>query len=84
MGFREHAAWLNAAFCDKTKKTWKLSQQDYLRTFSVEDLSWCKALQTIEESSRNVFPFAYEELLRNPDALIGDLCQFLGKASREI
>jgi hypothetical protein len=56
-----------------------VSQQAYVATFSLEDLSWCQALRTIEGSSLAVFPFLYEELLLQPHVLIDDLCNFIGK-----
>lgn len=80
IGFRQHRSWLEAAYCNKAKKTWGMSRPAYLETFSPEDLSWCKALRTIEGSFKSVFPFLYEELVRTPHSLIADLCGFLGKA----
>ena len=42
VGFREHSSWLEAAYCNKAKKTWGMSRQAYLRTFSNGELSWCQ------------------------------------------
>jgi hypothetical protein len=80
IGFREHVSWLHAAYSNKAKKTWGMSPKNYVRDFSLDDLSWSTKLRTIKQSSRAVFPFLYEELLWNPHALIDDLCKFLGKA----
>jgi hypothetical protein len=79
IGFREHASWLQAAYSNKAKKTWRMSPRDYVRGFSLEDLSWRTKLRTIEQSSAAVFPFLYEELLRDPRVLVDDLCKFLEK-----
>jgi len=77
IGFREQRSWLHAAYCNKAKKTRGVSQQAYVATFSLEDLSWCQTLRTIERSSPGVFPFLYEELLLQPHVLIEDLCSFI-------
>ena len=79
IGFRQHASWLHSAYSNKAKKTWAMSPKNYVRSFSLDDLSWCTKLRTIEQSSAAVFPFLYEELLWHPPALINDLCKFLGK-----
>jgi hypothetical protein len=77
IGFREHGSWLSAAYAQKAKKQGvKLKQ--YVATFSREDLSWCRSLDLIEEGGRSVFPFLHEELSCAPEALIDDLCRFLG------
>jgi hypothetical protein len=77
IGFREHRSWLRAAFSQKAKK-WGGNPESYVKTLSLEDLTWCRTLSTIEASCASVFPFLYEELSRDPDALIDDLCLFLG------
>jgi hypothetical protein len=79
IGFREHRSWLQSAHAQRAKKVWGVGRARYVRAFSLEDLSWCQKLSTIERSCPSVFPFLYEELLQNPMALIQDLCGFLGK-----
>jgi hypothetical protein len=83
VGFREHSSWLEAAYCNKAKKTWGMSREAYLGTFSHRDLSWCQTLQAIDESFESVFPFLYEELVRAPLPLIDDLCKFINKTPPE-
>ena len=73
IGFREHGSWLSAAYAQKAKKQGVLLKS-YVATFSREDLSWCRSLDLIEDGSRSVFPFLYEELSCAPEALIDDLC----------
>jgi hypothetical protein len=77
IGFREHGSWLSAAYAQKAKKQ-GVQLKSYVATFSREDLSWCRSLDLIEDGSRSVFPFLYEELSCAPEALIDDLCSFLG------
>jgi hypothetical protein len=77
IGFREHGSWLSAAFAQKAKKQ-GVQLTRYVATFSREDLSWCRSLDLIEDGHRSVFPFLYEELSYAPEALIDDLCRFLG------
>jgi len=77
VGFREHASWLGAAHAHKAKKE-GVTFERYARTFSVEDLSWCRSLDLIENVTCSVFPFFYEELASAPESLIEDLCRFLG------
>jgi hypothetical protein len=79
IGFREHQAWLQSAYAQRAKKVWGVGKARYARAFSLEDLSWCRTLQLVEQSCPTVFPFLYEELLQNPTALIEDLCAFIGK-----
>jgi hypothetical protein len=80
IGFREHGSWLQSAFAQKAKKNFGIDQESYVTAFSLDDLSWCRTLETIDESCPSVFPFLYEELLRAPEALVDDLCRFIGKA----
>jgi len=77
IGFREHESWLAAAYAQKAKKQ-GVRLEDYIATFSPDDLSWCRSLDLIEEGNRSVFPFLFEELSYAPEALIDDLCRFLG------
>ena len=77
IGFREHGSWLSAAYAQKAKKQ-SVQMKSYVATFSREDLSWCRSLDLIEDGSKSVFPFLYEELSFAPEALIDDLCSFLG------
>jgi hypothetical protein len=77
IGFREHETWLTAAYSQKAKKQ-GVQLKRYVATFSREDLSWCRSLDMIEDGHRSVFPFLYEELSCAPEALIDDLCRFLG------
>ena len=77
IGFREHGSWLSAAYAQKAKKQ-GVKLERYVATFSREDVSWCRSLDLIENGSRSVFPFLYEELSYAPEALIDDLCRFLG------
>ncbi|MGH6824191.1 hypothetical protein [Methyloceanibacter sp.] len=77
IGFREHGSWLSAAYAQKAKKQ-GVKLKRYVATFSREDLSWCRSLDLIEDGRRSVFPFLYEELSCAPEALVDDLCRFLG------
>ena len=77
VGFREHASWLGAAYAHRAKKE-GVNFARYVRTFSVDDLSWCRSLDLVEGASPSVFPFLYEELTSAPEPLIEDLCRFLG------
>jgi hypothetical protein len=77
IGFREHESWLAAAYAQKAKKQ-GVRLEDYIATFSPDDLSWCRSLDLIEEGNRSVFAFLFEELSYAPEALIDDLCRFLG------
>ena len=77
VGFRGHASWLGAAYAHKAKKE-GVNFARYVRTFSADDLSWCRSLDLIEGASLAVFPFLYEELTSAPEPLIEDLCRFLG------
>jgi hypothetical protein len=77
VGFREHASWLGAAYMHKAK-TQRLDFERYAETYSRDDLSWCGSLDIIEGTSSSIFPFLYEELVETPEALIRDLCTFLG------
>jgi len=78
IGFREHVSWLNSAYFEKTKKKAAVDPDQYLHTFAVEELLWCKLLAEIESAQVPVFGFLYEELLFNPHAFVNDICQFLG------
>jgi hypothetical protein len=80
VGFREHRAWLQSAYFQRAKKNFRVDQADYVKVFSLDDLSWCRTLETIEASCPSVFPFLYEELVQSPEVLINDLCRFIGKA----
>jgi len=77
VGFREHDSWLTAAYAQKAKKQ-GVKAERYVASFSRDDLSWCRSLDLIEDGDRSVFPFLYEELSCAPEALIDDLCRFLG------
>jgi hypothetical protein len=79
IGFREHRSWLQAAAAQKAKYKWYVDKRTYVETFSPADLSWCSKLETISRSFVSVFPFLYEEIIRRPTELIGDLCAFVGK-----
>jgi hypothetical protein len=76
VAFREHGSWLGAAYAHKAKKE-GVDFSRYKQTFSKDDLSWCRSLDLIEETSPRIFPFLYEELVASPESLIADLCRFL-------
>lgn len=77
LGFREHRSWINAAYSQKAKKR-PTDPHDYAKSFSLDELSWCKVLSVVDTAGYPVFPFAYEELLSDPQTLIRDLCFFVG------
>jgi hypothetical protein len=78
IGFREHRAWINAAFAQQAKKKNAVDPAHYLLTFSREDLCWQEVLALVERSAGAVFPYLYEELITAPHALVEDMCGFLG------
>jgi hypothetical protein len=79
VGFREHTSWLHSAFSERAKRESGLTSEQYLKTFSLEDLSWSRWLPLMERSCASIFPFLYEEFRLRPNALINDLCKFLRK-----
>jgi hypothetical protein len=79
VGFREHRSWLQSAYAQKAKKDWAISRTNYVGSFSMEDLEWCRTLGSLERSSPLVFPFLFEELAKDPKSLVRDLCRFIGK-----
>ena len=79
VGFREHGSWLQSAYSQRATKNFGIDQDGYVKGFSLSDLSWRRKLETIGASCEAVFPFLYEELLRDPKLLVTDLCRFIGK-----
>ena len=40
---------------------------------------WCHHLGLIEAQCPSMFPYLYEELIESPEALVEDLCRFIGR-----
>jgi hypothetical protein len=77
IGFREQLSWINSAYSEKAKKE-PVLPDSYLESFTSTELSWCRLLDTVGAARVPIFCFLYEELLHGPEALVSDLCGFLG------
>jgi len=78
IGFREKKSWLKSCYYRYILSGGTSTYDDYLEVYAENIIDYDKYLFEVKKNFSEVFVYQFEDLKKNPDKVISDMCNFIG------